>query len=200
MARTASPRLDGFTLLEVLISLLIVALGLLGLAALQVRGQQAELESYQRAQALVLMQDMVDRINANRKTAGCYAFTPLPDNGTVFVGTGAAAPACTAAYGTVQTRARADADVAAWDAALKGAAEALGANQVGAMVGARGCVTLDTSVTPNLYRVSVAWQGVTKTVNPTSIDPKLTCAAGQYGNELQRRIVSYAFPMACLNC
>jgi len=193
-------RPGGFTLLEVLISILILAFGVLGLAALQVRGQQAELESYQRAQALVLIQDMVDRINSNRKTAGCYAFTPLPDNGSVFVGTGATAPTCTAAYGTTQTRARADADVAAWDALLKGAAESLGANQVGAMVGARGCVTLDTTVTPNLYRVSVAWQGVAKTVNPTSIDPNLTCATGQYGSDLQRRVVSYVFPMACLNC
>lgn len=193
-------RAEGFTLLEVLISILILAFGVLGLAALQIRGHQAELESYQRAQALVLIQDMVDRINSNRKTAGCYAFTPLPDGGTVFVGTGATPPACTAAYGTTQSRARADADVAAWDALLKGAAEALGANQVGAMVGARGCVTLDTTVTPNLYRVSVAWQGVAKTVNPTSVDPNLTCATGNYGTDLQRRVVSYVFPMACLNC
>jgi len=197
-SRLATSR--GFTLIEVLISLFILTVGLLGLAALQIRGQQAELESYQRAQALVLIQDMVDRINANRKTAGCYAFTPLPDTGTVFVGSGAAAPTCGAAYGTTQTRTRADQDVAAWDGLLKGAAENLGASQVGAMIGARGCVTLDTTVTPNVYRVSVAWQGIAKTVNPTSVDPKLTCATGQFGSELQRRVISYSFPMACLNC
>lgn len=200
MAKPLSSRASGFTLIEVLISLLIMTFGLLGLAALQARGQQVEFESYQRAQALVLIQDMVDRINANRKTAGCYAFTPLPDNGTVFVGSGATAPACTSPYGTTQTRAQADYDVAQWDALLKGAAEALSGNQVGAMVGARGCVSLDTSVTPNVYRVSVAWQGVTKTVNPTTVDPTLTCATGQYGSDLQRRVVSYSFPFACLSC
>jgi type IV pilus assembly protein PilV len=190
----------GFTMLEVLLSLLIMSLGLLGLAGLQVRAQQAELESYQRAQALVLVQDMVDRINANRKTAGCYGFTPIPDTGSVFVGTGASAATCTGAFGTSQTRARADADVAAWHALLKGSAEALSGNQVGAMVGARGCVSLDTTVTPNMYRVSVAWQGMSQTVNPTSVDPKFTCATGQYGSDLKRRIVSYSFPLACLNC
>ena len=196
----ARQRSSGFTMLEVLISLLVMSLGLLGLAALQVRAQQAELESYQRAQALVLLQDMVDRINANRKTAGCYAFTPLPDTGTTFVGTGATALTCAGAYGTTQTRARADADVAAWDALLKGSAEALGGNQVGAMIGARGCVSLDTTVTPNVYRVSVAWQGTVSTVNPTTVDPTFTCATGQYGSDLQRRVVSYSFPLACLSC
>ncbi|TMH30961.1 MAG: type IV pilus modification protein PilV, partial [Betaproteobacteria bacterium] len=60
----------GFTLIEVLISMLIMAIGLLGLAGMQAVAQRAEVESYQRAQALVLVQDMVDRVNANRKVAG----------------------------------------------------------------------------------------------------------------------------------
>jgi len=188
----------GFTMIEVLISLLILTLGLLGLAGMQAVAQRAELESYQRAQALVLLQDMVDRVNANRKVAGCYAFTPSA--GTVYAGTGASAPTCTAAFGTAQQRAQADADMLAWHNLLTGAAESLNASQVGAMVGARGCVILDTTVTPNVYRVQVAWQGMTPTVVPTSVDPKLTCATGQYGSELQRRVISESFPMACLNC
>src|SRR5207237_10025490 len=134
-------RSRGFTLIEVLISLLILTFGLLGLAALQGRAQQAEVESYQRAQALVLVQDMVDRINSTRKAAGCYAFTPMPDTGAVYAGTAAAAPTCTGAFGTTQTRAQADADMLAWHNLLKGSAETLGASQVGAMIGARGCVS-----------------------------------------------------------
>jgi type IV pilus assembly protein PilV len=189
---------SGFTLIEVLISLLIVTLGLLGLAGMQAVAQRAEMDSYQRAQALVLLQDMVDRINSNRKVAGCYAFTPAA--GTVYAGAGATAPTCTGAYGSAQQRAQANADMLAWHNLLTGAAEALSGNQVGAMVGARGCVILDTTVTPNVYRVQVAWQGMTPTVNPTSIDATLTCATGQYGTELQRRVISQSFPMACLNC
>ncbi|MDP2155736.1 MAG: type IV pilus modification protein PilV, partial [Sulfuricella sp.] len=57
----------GFGMIEVLVSLFILLTGLLGLAGLLARSQQAEMESYQRAQALVLLQDMVARINANRK-------------------------------------------------------------------------------------------------------------------------------------
>jgi type IV pilus assembly protein PilV len=188
----------GFTLIEVLISLLIVTLGLLGLAGMQAVAQRAEMDSYQRAQALVLAQDMVDRLNANRKVAGCYAFTAAA--GSPYAGTGASAPTCTAVFGTATQRAQANADMLAWHNLLTGAAEALSGNQVGAMVGARGCVILDTTVTPNVYRVQVAWQGLVPTINPASVDPTLTCAAGQYGSEAQRRVISQAFPIACLNC
>jgi len=59
----------GFTMIEVLVTLFVLALGLIGVIGLQARGQQAELESYQRGQALVLLQDMVDRMNANRADA-----------------------------------------------------------------------------------------------------------------------------------
>ena len=53
-------------MIEVLITFVVLLVGLLGLIGLQARTQQAELESYQRGQALVLLQDMVDRMNANR--------------------------------------------------------------------------------------------------------------------------------------
>ena len=65
----------GSSMLEILVSIFVMTLGLLGMAALQVRAQQAELESYQLAQGMILVNDMVDRINANRKAAGCYNFT-----------------------------------------------------------------------------------------------------------------------------
>src|SRR5258706_7468791 len=66
-------RWRGFAMLEVLITLVILLIGLLGLAGVVARSNAAELESYQRVQALILAQDMVDRINANRKYAACYS-------------------------------------------------------------------------------------------------------------------------------
>src|SRR5258705_1371877 len=65
----------GFSLTEVLVTLVIIAIGLLGLGAFQMRTQQAGLEAYNRAQALVLLDAIVNRINANRQTAPCYAIT-----------------------------------------------------------------------------------------------------------------------------
>ena len=186
----------GFTLLEVLVSLVILVFGLLGLIGMQAYTQVATFESYQRGQALILVQDMADRLGTNRSTAGCYAITTDTSNGTPFAGSGAATPTCTAAVGTAATRAIANADLAAWDAALKGATEQLGGASVGAALGARGCITYDA--TTNSYRVAVAWQGMAPTVAPTAGDASATCAKNQYGSEPQRREVSVTVRLANL--
>ena len=74
-ARHCGPRrVAGFTMIEVLITLIVLALGLIGVIGLQARGQQAELESYQRGQALALLQDMVDRINTDRAAAHSLSY------------------------------------------------------------------------------------------------------------------------------
>lgn len=57
--------IKGFTLIEVLISLIVLALGMLGLAALQTLTIKNNLLAYQRGQAIQLIYDMTDRIRAN---------------------------------------------------------------------------------------------------------------------------------------
>ena len=192
--RPIRPRREaGFSMLEVLVSLMLLVFGLLGLVGLQARAQVAELESYQRAQALILVQDMVARLNANRKAAGCYVTTtPL---GTAFSGT----PACTAAAGTATTRAIADIDLDAWNSALLGAAETTGSStRVGSILGARGCVTYNA--TTGLYRVAVAWQGMATTISPASADSLATCGQNLYGtSDALRREVGVYLRIASLS-
>jgi len=55
----------GFTLLEVLIALLILSVGLLGLASLQTRGLAMGHNAYLRGQAVLLARDMAERIRVN---------------------------------------------------------------------------------------------------------------------------------------
>lgn len=59
----------GFTLLEVLIALLVLSLGLLGLAALQAATVDFNRQAYLRSQATSLAYDMADRMRANRAAA-----------------------------------------------------------------------------------------------------------------------------------
>jgi len=186
-----SSRQRGFGMIEVLVTLVILLFGLLGLAGLMIQSQQAELESYQRAQALVLMQDMVARINANRSVAPCYALTAIA-TGTPFAGAGSGTlPNCSA--GTIPAYTRANADLAAWDNLLKGTSETSAGNSVGAMIGARGCVSLTAG---GAYLVSVAWQGLNETSAPVT---GLNCALNQYGTETRRRVVSVTFLIPNLN-
>lgn len=66
----------GITLIEVLITLLITTVGLLGLAALQLGALQATADSGQRGQAVWLMQDLIERMRANpRATDANYQQT-----------------------------------------------------------------------------------------------------------------------------
>ena len=57
----------GFTLLEVLIALLVLSIGLLGLAALQTTGLRSNLMASMRTQATQLAYDITDRMRANPK-------------------------------------------------------------------------------------------------------------------------------------
>jgi type IV pilus assembly protein PilV len=59
----------GFSLLEVLIALLVLSIGLLGLAALQAVSLKANHSAYTRTQAIYLAYDIIDRIKANRNQA-----------------------------------------------------------------------------------------------------------------------------------
>jgi type IV pilus assembly protein PilV len=176
----------GFGLIEILISLVILLVGLLGLAGVNARANLSEMESYQRTQALQLVQDMADRLNANRKVASCYS-----DGGSgVQLGTGATTiAACTA--GNAQQQAQAQADLAAWDNMLKGAAESQAGTKVGAMIGAVGCVTLDDAAN-NIYMIAVSWQGLAKTAAPTlnAGAAPFPCGNGSYGDEKLHRVVT----------
>lgn len=59
----------GFSLMEVLIALLIMSIGLLGLAALQATSLKSNHGAYQRSQAIFLAYDIIDRMRANRNIA-----------------------------------------------------------------------------------------------------------------------------------
>jgi type IV pilus assembly protein PilV len=186
------PRCDGFTLLEVLITIVILAFGLLGLVGLQTRMQLAETESYQRAQAVMLLSDMAERMTANRTVVSQYG----ADATTVTLGTGVDDTTNCAVVTAGPSR-----DLCEWSQALKGASETKGASNVGAMIGARGCIQLlqaadAPTCTPAIYRVTVAWQGLQATISPA-----LACGKDSYGaNDALRRAIPVDIVMPLLSC
>jgi type IV pilus assembly protein PilV len=182
----------GFTLLEVLITIVILAFGLLGLVGLQTRMQLTEAEAFQRTQATLLVTDMAARVNANRTVVSQYG----ADAGKVTLGTGVDDTTNCAVATAGPAR-----DMCEWSEALKGASETKGVNNVGAMIGARGCIerlqAADTpTCTPAIYRVTVAWQGLQPTVASS-----LTCGVNSYGaNDAMRRVIPVEVVMPQLSC
>ena len=59
----------GFSLMEVLISVLVLSIGLLGLAGLQVAGVRSGHSVYFRTQATLLANDIMDRMRTNSEAA-----------------------------------------------------------------------------------------------------------------------------------
>ena len=64
----------GFSLLEVMIAVLVLAIGLLGLSPLQANGLRANGSAQQRSQAVALAYDMMERLRSDfqHATAGTY--------------------------------------------------------------------------------------------------------------------------------
>ncbi|OGT66360.1 MAG: type IV pilus modification protein PilV [Gammaproteobacteria bacterium RIFCSPLOWO2_01_FULL_47_190] len=63
---------SGFSLIEVLVTLLIIAVGLLSIAALQFKGLQYNQDAYMRSQINFLAYDIADRLRLNRDNAADY--------------------------------------------------------------------------------------------------------------------------------
>ena len=175
----------GMMLIEALVSLVIAAIALLGTVTLMAKSTRSEMESYQRVQALTLVQDMASRINANRQVASCYS------NGATGLST-TTAPLPTCATGSAIQIATANADLAAWKSALLGSSEVSGTSKVGAMIGAVGCID-QVDPANQIYRVSVAWQGLMPTATPS-----LSCGKSSIGDTNLRRVISVEIQIANL--
>lgn len=69
----------GFSLIEVLVTLLLTTIGILGMVAMQGRAIQYTQDSVQRTHAAMLAGDLFERIKANAGNADAYEFDSLPE-------------------------------------------------------------------------------------------------------------------------
>ena len=196
----------GFTLIEVLVTLVILTFGLLGLAGLIMNGHRATFEAYQRHQALTIANDLAERLKANQSNIGGAPSNSDIANAYVLgapVGTPLGDPVSRAAYdatpdcsASCSRLVMVQYDLGVWEGELLGVNElrAGGGGNSGGALNTRGCVEgpLAAPSAPNTYRISVAWQGNVATVAPISS----ACGTGLYRdntgvvNEATRRVVS----------
>ncbi|MFL6713216.1 MAG: type IV pilus modification protein PilV, partial [Sulfurifustis sp.] len=71
---------QGFTLVEVLVTLVVLSIGLLGLAMLQLESLKHNTDAYFRTQATMLAYEIIDRMRANVDAArgGSYVAAAAP--------------------------------------------------------------------------------------------------------------------------
>ncbi|MDM5177508.1 type IV pilus modification protein PilV [Massilia sp. DJPM01] len=98
-------RQQGFSMLEVLITMIVISVGLLGIAGLIITNMKANHSAYSRGQATILAMDIIDRMRANRNIAQAGAPYVIDVN--------AATPAAAATVG--------DRDIKEWRDALASA-------------------------------------------------------------------------------
>ena len=129
-----SKRMQGFNLVEVLIALIIMSVGMLGIAGLYVHSMQAGRTSLFRHHAVTLAGDVADRIRANPRALAAYAAGGADNN---CVGGGIN---CTPAQ-------MAGNDIFLWQ---QQAVDTLPAGQV-------AVIFTDNTPAPHTYAITVSW-------------------------------------------
>ena len=129
---------SGFGLLEVMTSMVLFAIGILGLASLQITGLMNNQSAYQNSQATIMAYDIADRMRANDSGLAAY----LTENMTLDEAEEAGAvTACKTTTGCTSAE-QAQNDLVEWSTDLKGA-----------LPEATGTI----SVVDRMFTVTVAW-------------------------------------------
>lgn len=144
----------GFGLIEVLAAVLILAIGVIGFGALQVRAVQASGDSYFRTQAISIAQDLAERAMVNRAQMANYT---LPANWPVDQAVTGIPTACITAACTATQMATYD---------------VLNARYNAQVLLPQGLVNMEPCKNSSLVCVYVAWDGITPTsgVNGLCVD------------------------------
>jgi type IV pilus assembly protein PilV len=149
-----SPKRNGFSLIEVMVSLVILVIGLIGIFNLHIISKQGSFESFQQTQASYYANDIINRMRINSSQLVTYA-------GTYTGTTITSATACDVAVGgnanctNIETR---NWDLYQWERAFLGENEQTPDNQnVGGLDSPTACIDIDAS---NNVTVVMTWKGV----------------------------------------
>lgn len=149
----ASPcsRSRGFTLIEILVTLFILAVGLLGLAGLMVDGMRNNQGAYLRTQASILAYDMADRMRANREEAedgGEYGgFSTATSTAPTTI------PACASTATGCTPEQQASVDKVQWTRQIQGAGSGM------AMLPG-GVGTINHDDTNDIFTIQISWNEI----------------------------------------
>ncbi|MFL0808788.1 MAG: type IV pilus modification protein PilV [Agarilytica sp.] len=172
----------GAGLIEVLIAFLLLSIGGVGLASMQIKAKRMSYEAVQRSVATSLARDIIERMRNNPSSLASYVTNNLGNSSI----SAEPSPNCIdVACSNAQLAAH---DLWEWERSLDGASEQIevSGNSVfaGGLDTPRACITN----TNGQVAVAIVWKGYQEMTNPTNS----TCGEGLglYGtNEAERQVV-----------
>lgn len=190
-----SARQSGLGLIEILVAVLVFAVGLLGLVGAQINAKKHGLEALQRSVATALARDLLERMRSNPQQLQAYVL----DNAAPPEAASPAVPDCSrsaiaeAAGVRCSPAELAAFDLEEWLQLLAGAATVAtsGGQQrpVAGLLESRACV----AVSSGRVSVAIAWRGL----EPMASSAESSCGAGGgwYGpaDELRRVLVMHSW-------
>src|SRR5690606_20701422 len=99
----------GFTLIEVMVAALVLAIGILGLTTTMLMGLKSDQSAYYRSQASAIAYDMADRIRLNREAAEDGSYDSIDTDGNV-----PGDPGCTSSGGGCSSAQQVSLDAREW--------------------------------------------------------------------------------------
>jgi len=175
---------NGFSLIELLVTVAIFSVGLLSIAALQTVSKSTNFEALQRTTASQVAHGLLEDIRVNGDSAAIYLAAGELGDGSQ--GT-EPAPNCTVAA-PCNSAQLATHDLWLWEQAIDGNLETSGGAGTGGLVLPTLCITGPAGGGAGIYLVTITWRGSASITN--AINNPCGTLGGNYGadNEFRRII------------
>lgn len=135
---------NGFTLIEVMITVLVLSIGILGVAGMQSVGIKESQNAYFRTQASILANDIIERLYANRDESHA-------ETGNVYESTGSSLGSCNNTCSAAELAAF---DLVEWREAIINSRLPSGVGRVSRL---NSVVNDDGDIVGAIYRIEIFW-------------------------------------------
>lgn len=175
----------GFSLIELLVSIVVFSVGLLAIAGLQAVSKSANFESLQRTSAAQVAYGLLEDMRTNGDAIGVYVASPNLGGNVI---PAEPAPNCGTMGATCNAAQKAAHDLWFWESVLDGELEIGAEGASGGLVEPTVCIDGPAGGGAGIYTVTVVWRGGVSMLDSGLI----TCGdgTGKYGvSNAFRRVV-----------
>lgn len=173
----------GFSFIEVLVALVILASGILGAVAMQTTAKKGSFDAMQRSMASALAQDIIERMR-NNDTNQLANYEGTYGAGNFSAGSACNTPGNLCDPSNIRVR-----DQYEWEQKLIGADTKAGSVNAGGLTNASGCISENN----NAVTVVVSWQGRTEVADGADANVGAVSSNCGTASDTRRQVIIQAF-------